>query len=102
MKMQVDFLAGLDLRFSSAGGAAFHAENRAQRRLAPRDDRPPANALQALREPNGRNGLPFTGSGGRGRGHQDELASARERRISKDIQLQLGAVTSNRFKIVFG
>src|ERR1044071_1932322 len=102
VKMQIDLLARLDLGFSSAGSSAFHAEHRPQRRLARRDDGPSANALQPLRKPNGRNGLPFTGRGRRGRSHQDKLASARERRIRKDIQLQLGAVTSNGLKIVFG
>src|SRR5690349_20207523 len=87
VKMQIDLLAGLDLRFSSAGGTAFHAENRPQRRLARRDDRPSADALQPLRKSDGRNGLPFTGCSGRGGGHQDKLASARECRVRKDIQL---------------
>jgi len=55
-----------------------------------------------LSKPDGGNGLPFTGSRGRGGRYQDELAPARKRRISKDIQLQLGAVASNGLKLFFG
>ena len=101
MKMQIDFLAGLNLRLSSPGGSAFHAKHRPQRRLARRNDRPAANALQPLREPDGGHGLPFTGSRRRGGRYQDELASARKRRIRKNIQLQLGAVASNGLKVIF-
>ena len=39
VEVQIDFLAGLDLRQSPAGGAALHAEDRAQRRLARGENR---------------------------------------------------------------
>src|SRR3954452_9152815 len=102
VKMQIDFLAGLNLRLSSTRSAAFHAKHRTERRLARSDNDFFANARQTLSKPDGGHSLPFTGGCGRGSRHQDELASARKCRITKDIQLQLGAVASNGFKIFVG
>jgi hypothetical protein len=58
--MQIDPIDRLERHPASAGGAAFHAEHRIERRLAQRRDRAVAELDEALRQPDGVDGLAFT------------------------------------------
>ncbi len=78
VKMKIDFRAGLDLRKTAAGGAAFHSKDRADRRLARGNDDFLADVREALGEADGSDGLPFSRGRGRGRGDNDQFSAAPE------------------------
>ncbi len=73
-EMEVDVLHGHDLRVAAAGGPAFHAEARPQRRLAQADARLLADAVQPVAQADARGRFAFAGRRGRDGGHQDQLA----------------------------
>jgi hypothetical protein len=50
-EVEVDVLHRHDLRVTAAGGAALHAEHRAERRLAQADDRLLADVVQGIAQP---------------------------------------------------
>jgi len=89
-EVEIDFLAGLDLREAAAGGAAFHAEDGAERRFARGDDGFFAEALEALDEADGSDGLAFAGRSGGSGGDEDELAVGRPRGIVEEVEVELG------------
>ena len=97
VKVEIDFLAGLNLREAAAGRAALEAEDGAERGLARGDDCRAANAFKTLRQADGGNGLAFTGDGGGGGCDQYELATNREGRIGEQIERELGAVRADGF-----
>ncbi len=63
VEVEVDLVGGLDLAASAAGGAALHAEDRAERGLARGDEGALADALEALDEADGGDGLALAGGG---------------------------------------
>ncbi len=75
VEMQVDVLPGLDPRKAAAGGAALHAEDRAERRLAQGQRDLFADVLQSLRKADRGDGFAFAGVGRGDRRDQHQLAA---------------------------
>ena len=73
-EMEVDVLHRHDLRVAAAGGAALHAEARAERRLAQAQHRLLADVIERVGEPDGGGGLALARRRRRDRGDQDQLA----------------------------
>ena len=73
-KVQVDVFHRHHLRVTAAGGAALHAEARAQARLADAQDRFFADEVERIGEADRGGCLAFAGGGGRDRGNQDQFA----------------------------
>ncbi len=71
VEVEIYFLAGLQLGHAAAGGAAFHAEDRAEGGFARGDDGFFADVLEALRQADGGDGFAFAGNGWRGGGYED-------------------------------
>ena len=92
-EMQVDVLHRHHLRIAAARRAALHAEHRTQRGLARGADRPAAQALQRLRQPDRRRGLALPGRRWGDGGHQNQVAVRRvlPRRHRRRRDLRLGA-----------
>ena len=101
MKMQIDFLAGLDLRVPAARSAALQSEDGAQRWLARGENGFPANLLQALGEANRDDGLAFAAYSWRGRGDKNEFAAHGKFRIAEKAEPNFGAVGSDGFVVLF-
>jgi hypothetical protein len=73
-EVKVDVLHRRQLRAAAAGGSALDAEHGAERRLAQRHHRAPAEPAQAIGEPDRRRGLALAGGGGRHGRDQDQGA----------------------------
>src|SRR5690606_35922270 len=73
-EVEVEVLHWHDLGITAAGGAALHAERRAQRRLAQAHRRILADTVEAVGQADRSRGLAFAGRGRVDRGHQDQLA----------------------------
>lgn len=101
MKMKIDLLAGLDLRASSACGTALEAKDRPEGGLARGNQRLFSQMGEALREPDGRNGLAFASRGGAGGCYENQLSSARKGFVLEQVQTNLGAVASERLVEIF-
>jgi hypothetical protein len=89
-EVEIDLLAGLDLRESAAGGAAFHAEDGAEGGFAGGDDGFFAETLEALHEADGGDRFAFAGGGGGGGGDEDELAARQTGWVMEDVEMELG------------
>src|SRR5947208_11537294 len=74
--MEVDFFHGEDLGVAASRGAAFRPEDRPEGRLADRDDRLRADAVERLTEADRREGLPLPVAGRRRPRHEDDLPLA--------------------------
>ena len=73
-EMQIDVLHRHDLGVAAAGGAALHAERRAERRLAQAQHRLLADVVERVGQADRRRGLALAGRRRRDRGDQDQLA----------------------------
>ncbi len=73
-EMEVDVLHRHDLRIAAAGGAALHAEARAERRLAQAQHRLLADVIERVGQADGGRGLALARRRRRDRGDQDQLA----------------------------
>ena len=73
-EMQVDLVHGQHLGVAAAGGAALHAQDRAQRGLAQRDHDLVPGPGQRIRQPHRGGGLSLPGRRGRHRGDEHHLA----------------------------
>ena len=79
-EVEVDVLHRHDLRVAAAGGAALDAEDGAERRLAQRQDRAPADLAEALRQRHRGRRLALAGGRRRDRRHVDQLRVRARRR----------------------
>ena len=73
-EVQVDVLHRHDLGIAAAGGAALHAEGRAERRLAQAQHRLLADVIERVGQADRGRGLALAGRRRRDRGDQDQLA----------------------------
>ena len=99
-EMEIDLLAGLDLREAAAGGAALHAEDGAEGGFARSDDGFFAEVLESLDEADGGDGLAFAGSGGGGGGDEDQLAARRTSGVAEKVEVELGKLGAELVVVV--
>jgi len=71
VEMEIDFRTRFDLRKAAPGGAALHAEHRAERRLARGDDHSLPDVGETLGKADGGDGLAFSRSCRRSGGDND-------------------------------
>ena len=91
-QVEVDVLHGQDLAVAAAGRAALDAEDRPEGRLADGDRGAHADAVEALREADGRGRLALA-ERRRGDGGDEDLAAVgRSARRSQDVEADLGLV----------
>ncbi len=99
-EVEIDLLAGLDLREAATGRAALHAEDGAEGGFAGSDDGLFAEVLESLDEADGGDSLAFAGSCGGGGGDEDQLAARRTSGVAEKVEVQLGKLGAELVVVV--
>ncbi len=93
-EVEVDVLHRDDLGVAAAGGAALHAEHRAERRLAEADHGVLADTAETVAEADSRRGLALAGRRGADGRHQDEVRPLARGLGVEPVQADLGLVVA--------
>ena len=101
-EMEIDRVHRHDLGVAASGGAALHAEARAERRLAQADHRFLADAIQRIAEADGGGRLAFARRRGADRGDEDQFSVGPIREPREKRRLELGDMAAVRIKRILG
>ena len=99
-EMQVDVFHRDNLRIAAAGGAALHAEYRAETRFAQCDDRLLANAVERIAQAHRCGRLAFASRSGTDRGDEDQLAIRPAFQTVQILQRYLGLIVAVGFELL--
>ena len=99
-EMEVDVLHRHDLGIAAAGGAALHAERRAERGLAQAQHRLLADVVERVGQSDRRGGLAFAGRRRRDGGDEDELAVGFALQRFDVVHRHLGLVVAIGFEVL--
>ena len=99
-EVQVEPLHRDDLAVAATGRTALDPERRPHRRLTQRDDRPLAEAVQRLREPDRGRGLALAERRRRHRRDDDVLGRMRRRGLVEDREVDLGDAAAVRLEVL--